>query len=984
MNKRFCTLGQRAAKALFLFAVCGATYSCKDDYFYDDTNPSWLGSSIYEYLEGQGNYTNFVKLINDLDYREVLARTGSKTLFVANDDAFNTFYQNNAWGVRSYDQLTKSQKKLLLNGVMINNSYLLEMMSSTATNSTDDNARPNQGECLRRETASDVTDSIPHLFGADLPVTYNTDEKDYWARFRDKGIYLALDATAPMMTHFLATQMANKNITDEDFSRITGQTRSQKDAFVYDSKVVEQDITCENGYINRLDKVFITPANMAEVLRTDSRTKIFSHLLDRFSAPFYNATLTERYRLLHGNAVDSVFQKRYFAERSQGSNLNSDQGTDPIGNPNGNTVTYQLNFDPGWNAYRSASTEKEVDMGVIFCPSDTRLKNYFFSDEGGGRFLVKAYAPEYANQVTAETTDLDLIYHALDKIPLEVIQALLNNLMKESFINSVPSKFETVKNDAQDPMFDESDDYHRAKITDVLMANNGIIYLMDEVISPAKYAAVSAPAYVETDKRIFNWAIQAQSLGGIRTDYSAYLLAMSSRFSFFVPSDESFWYVDPVSFFNPDNTTTPGSLIGRIYNYTWNGTSNAPTVKAYRYTYNLATGAGVQGDATSDNISMSGGAGDNRLKDMLETHTIIHEDEREMTGIDETQTGMECNKHYFISKNNVPIYIENATSRNSGMTAQGGLQVTSGDISRVTAFDDKSQQTNGYGNGYAYTINSPVIPTIESVYSVLYNNPDFQEFYELCKTDAEVLTSLGITGTDQNKYFIFTNNGGLPCYDKTTGALVERSTNVRFFNNYQYTVYVPTNEAIQAAVANGLPTWQSIRNYLYLDDPTSKPEMEPEEEAARTEKAKAMVTCLLNFVKNHFQDKSIFADTNPVSKTAFETSTLNILTNIYCKVSVSGGSGTLTVQDEVPGSSPVSITSNKNIIARDYLIRNGSSIPAASDGVKDLKITASSSAVIHGLNGVLNFKALTSGRYDGDWATAAKARNFLREFGIKE
>ena len=102
MNKRFCKLGKYAAKAFFLFAVCGSTYSCKDDYMWDDGNPSWLGSSIYEYLESEGNYTNFVKLINDLGYKEVLARTGSKTLFVADDDAFKAFYKDNPWGVGSY------------------------------------------------------------------------------------------------------------------------------------------------------------------------------------------------------------------------------------------------------------------------------------------------------------------------------------------------------------------------------------------------------------------------------------------------------------------------------------------------------------------------------------------------------------------------------------------------------------------------------------------------------------------------------------------------------------------------------------------------------------------------------------------------------------------------------------------------------------------------------------------------------------------
>ena len=983
MNKRFCKLGQYAARAFFLFALCGATYSCEDDYIYDDGNPSWLGSSIYEYLDSKGNYTNFVKLIDDLDYKEVLARTGSKTLFVADDEAFDAFYQSNTWGVSSYDQLTRNQKKLLLNGVMINNAYLLEMMSSTAA-SNNDNATPNIGECLRRETAADVTDSITFLTEVDIPISYNEEvdaegkkkEKDYWERFRSKGIYLAMDATTPMMTHFIAAQMSNKNITDKDFEIITGRTREPKDAFIYDSKIVEQDITCQNGYINRLDRVLLTPQNMAEVLRTDGRTNIFSHMIDRFSAPFYNASITERYRLLFGESVDSVFQKRYFSARSQGgSALANDAGTDPVGEPIGNSVTHSLNFDPGWNTYASLGYAKEQDMGVIFAPTDKKMMEYFFSEAGGGRFLLKAYAPEYVDRITPETTDLTLVYQAVDQIPLNVIQALLNNLMKDSFVSSVPSKFETIKNDAQDPMFDETDDYHREKISDVLMANNGVIYLMDEVITPARYAAVSAPAYVEQDKHIFNWAINKASLGGINTNYYAYLLAMSSRFSFFVPTDDNFIYVDPLSFRNPDNTSQPGTLIGRAYQYSWNGSN--PTYTSYRYNYDIATGTGTLGDRVTETIST---AAENRLKDMLETHTIIHEDGSEITGIDETATGMECDKHYFTSKNHTPIYIENATARANGMTAQGGMQTVSGDVSRVIGFDDKSAQTNGYGNGFAYAINTPVLPTIESVYSVLYNTPEFSEFLKLCETDDEVLAELNIPELEQQRYNIFENNGGLPCFDKNTFIKLDHPTNVRFFNNYQYTVYVPTNEAIQEARAKGLPTWEEVREFLKIDS-EDKPEAPS---SADSLKAATMVTSIINFVKNHFQDRSIFADTNTQNAATYETATLNSETNVYCKVTVQGSNGNLTVKSDFAGATPVSVTNKKNIIARDYIARTagGTTVPAATAAASTLNINASSSIVIHGIDGVLDYKKYDNDRYDSDWATPAKARNYLKKYKL--
>lgn len=994
MNKRFCKLGNLAAKAFFLTAICGVTYSCKDDYTLDDTTPSWLGSSIYEYLEEDGNYTNFVKLINDLEYKEVLARTGSKTLFVANDDAFKSFYSNNPWGVTSYDQLTASQKRILLNGSMINNAYLLEMMSSTPAGGGDNDV-PKRGECMRRETAFDVTDTIPHLFGEELPVNYSSDEKekDYWARFREKGIYLALDGTPSMMVHFINTQLANKQITDKDFEIITGIKRDNNDVFIFNNKVIKQDITCQNGYVNVLDKVNIAPQNMAEVLRTNKNTKIFSHMMDRFSAPFYNEELTARARLNYGNQVDSVFEKRYFALRSQGNEaLFSDAGTDPTNNPRGNAIfddnsNRPLPFDPGWNQYAAnTQTTASQDMGVIFCPNDKKLMEYFFAPGAGGNFLVKAYAGDLINDITPDTEDLEKVFRALDCIPRSVIRALVSNLMKDSFVSSVPSKFETIKNSAQDPMFDNNDDYHRKNIQEVLIANNGIIYVMNEVTTPAEYAAVSAPAYVEQDKKIFNWAVQAKELAGIPTNYYAYLLAMSSRFSFFVPQDKDFTYIDPMSFYSPE--IKGNTLVGRAYKFEWKD-KNKPEATTYECNYDLATKTCVLGDKLTSSTVSDAVIG-NRLKDMLETHTVIHEDNTATTGINETETGMECNKHYYLTKNGAAIYVDKADRRKNGMTIKGGwllngigqiepVSNSNLDYCSVIGFDDKSAQSNGYGNGFAYMIDEPIQPAIESVYSILNSNKNFSKFFDLCQPSSVALDSCGIDDTaSRDKFTIFSNRGGIPCYN-ADGSVASSATNVRFFNNYNYTVYVPTNEAMDEAFAKGLPTWEEVEALALEDyelDGNGEPRTAEQIEkltAARNEKVLAMSTAIINFVRNHFQDNSVFADLPKMNSSVFETATLNT-SGVYSKVSVSSEGATslanakLSIKD---ANGHVSHTTNdKNLIARDYITAKGASI------------TSSSSAVIHGIDHVLDYKTLTNGRYDSDWSTTARARKYLSKYRL--
>ena len=83
MNKKHTfKVGKYISMACLLF-VCATVQSCRDEYYYDDREPDFLGASIYDYLESEGRFNYFMKVIEDLNYKEVLAKTGSKTLFVA-------------------------------------------------------------------------------------------------------------------------------------------------------------------------------------------------------------------------------------------------------------------------------------------------------------------------------------------------------------------------------------------------------------------------------------------------------------------------------------------------------------------------------------------------------------------------------------------------------------------------------------------------------------------------------------------------------------------------------------------------------------------------------------------------------------------------------------------------------------------------------------------------------------------------------------
>lgn len=93
-----------------LFVSLGLFASCVDKNMEvdEDTKPEWLGGSIYEELKNPnqsyltGTFTTYLRLVDDLGYTSTLSRTGSKTVFPANDEAFARFFKSNAWGVTSY------------------------------------------------------------------------------------------------------------------------------------------------------------------------------------------------------------------------------------------------------------------------------------------------------------------------------------------------------------------------------------------------------------------------------------------------------------------------------------------------------------------------------------------------------------------------------------------------------------------------------------------------------------------------------------------------------------------------------------------------------------------------------------------------------------------------------------------------------------------------------------------------------------------
>ena len=137
----------------------------------------------------------------------------------------------------------------------------------------------------------------------------------------------------------------------------------------------------------------------------------------------------------------------------------------------------------------------------------------------------------------------------------------------------------------------------------------------------------------------------------------------------------------------------------------------------------------------------------------------------------------------------------------------------------------------------------------------------------------------------------------------------------------------------------------------------------------------AKITYLINFIRYHFADNSMFVDNSVVPSTEFVTASYDNVKGLFCKINMQRPqSGVLQVKD-ANGGDWITAEGNVNILARDV---SCSKTPAKQTTMNGITIDGSSFAVIHQIPVALNSHAGTN-RYDTLW-TGANAKKKLAAF----
>ncbi len=890
-----------AACGLLLGA--GMMQSCEKEIL--TGQPEWLGNSIYERLQegitvndgSQKTFNTTLRLIDDLGYKETLSKTGSKTVFATPDEAYDEWFAQK--GIK-YEQLSLAQKKRLFNNSMINNAYLLELMSNVSGNP------PEEGLCMRRETAATIYDSIPSITLAEMPVDpFNDVDKDAWAPLRGsshKVVPIFKDNTSSPMIHFLPDFMATSRITDDDLYTISnGQSNSINDSWINGKKVISSEQTCKNGYIYVIDGVVDGTQSMADIINNDPRMTIWSSFINRWSCPEpITGNALKEYQTLF-NTSDSIYNLRYFNSGASASHALLQLGHMETALPAISTLL----FDPGWNQYiYDNAKDLHYDAGVMFVPTDEAVNDWW--NNGDGRSLKDRYG-------------------TMDNIPYATLAQLLRVNMKESFIDAVPSKFHTVLDDEQKPLGITKDN-----VVESVMGCNGVVYLVNKVFAPVMYRSVIAPALIQgSGSDPLTVAYNAitgtypdpkdptKTKQELSKDFTSYLNSLESDFSVILPYNVSkstnkstptrkvFRYIDPCSYGLPRQNLIEFYYEKEIISGTY---CKVTLNENGEYTIDESS---VHTTLTPEVIS-------NRLYNLLDNSIILN--------------NIVPGQEYYNTKGGAII---KANEEGGNTVFQGGFQLEYGTSVNVS-HDNRYNQANGKTYCCAAVENEdlPVVDipltATKSVYQVLKEAAEKEDsqcklFYQLLKKDPTSNSLLKSSDTGYN------------C------ANPDGNFNLTLFDSYNYTVYVPSDQAIQELIDNEyLPTWDDYDNVKNSETDTKKADSI----------CKVIANIIHDFVKYHVQDRAVCIGGEPANGALYESAMLDPETKRFYTYRVTADNSDLTIKDNC-GNTRRLVKANGlwNKICREYWIKG-------TPGAIVATIESCSDAVVHQIDGVLFYDEL--------------------------
>jgi len=229
--------------------------------------PEGLIGTILDVLEEEGNYTQFVKAVELIEFDDILGATGNFTVFAPDDDAFAEFFTGS--GYSSLEDIPEEELEGIVYYHVVFWAYSRFMLlyGLGVQDVTIDYTTLNYKKPTRFIPPMTVeTDTLGR--------PYNVYHESKFIPVYSDELFAELDEDASVNYNFLYPETPYNGF------------------HVDRAEIVEYDIPAQNGWIHKINKVLVPPGNHNDILEESEEFSVFKELLDKNIYYQYSSSYT--------------------------------------------------------------------------------------------------------------------------------------------------------------------------------------------------------------------------------------------------------------------------------------------------------------------------------------------------------------------------------------------------------------------------------------------------------------------------------------------------------------------------------------------------------------------------------------------------------------------------------------------------------------------------------------------------------------------
>jgi uncharacterized surface protein with fasciclin (FAS1) repeats len=469
--------------------------SCSKNFDSYYQRPSWLEKNALEVLAEKGNFSHYLKLVDRTLYSKVLRGSGHYTFFAPNDQAFESWLQENNY--EKVEDIPLSLATDIVAYSLIYNAYEAANLGNTWLSS----AEWELGSSFRKQTPSYKSIFKEEVEGKKRWTQHSTGSfNESWHNYR----YLPIFTNTYFTANGLSATDYNEFYPQTDWNPANGN--------VLGAEILTPDIYVENGVVHEISEVIVPPANLDEFISLQAEDpakstqgwakfkQLLNHKLSDSSYQFifYSDDVDAQYyynKMYPDSAIASLYLKVYNPEH--------------IGVP--------LNLEGYYGP--TEGTTSENGAYTLFVPDDVAINNYI------NNTLLK-YTDDF-NKLPSTVLSTFIASHICDGLVWPSNFKLAKNLvgLEGEFINGKGVL---------------GSDYAGSGISSAQFASNGMVYTINKVVKSGFFESVYGRLLLDPAYSFMNQVISANYNTTIyqyllQSPYSGYL---NENFTLLLPAND--------------------------------------------------------------------------------------------------------------------------------------------------------------------------------------------------------------------------------------------------------------------------------------------------------------------------------------------------------------------------------------------------------------------------------------------------------------